>query len=124
MRTPTCLSSCAEAGAQTRSSAVLRLHSFPSLVLMFYALFSAVLLRAQGVGTIVTVAGNGIAGFSGDGGQSTNASLNLMQNVVVARDGTLFIADWQNHRIRKVSPTGIISTAAGTGTAGFSGDGG
>ena len=81
-------------------------------------------LAGQGIGTIVTVAGNGGTGFSGDGGQSTNASFNTPVYVAVGHDGTLYIVDWFNNRIRKVAPTGIITTVAGNGTAGFSGDGG
>jgi uncharacterized protein (TIGR03437 family) len=75
-------------------------------------------------GIISTVAGNGAHGFSGDGGPSTTASLNRPSGVTVDAVGNFFIADADNRRIRKVSPAGIISTAAGSGTAGFSGDGG
>ena len=72
-------------------------------------------------GVIRTVAGNGIRGFSGDGGPATNASLLFPQGVAVDTAGNLFIADTNNHRIRKVSPNGVIRTVAGSG---FSGDGG
>jgi len=75
-------------------------------------------------GIISTVAGNGMAGFSGDGGSATSASLNLPQGVAVDAAGNVYIADWGNNRIRKVNPSGVISTAAGNGTPGFSGDGG
>jgi sugar lactone lactonase YvrE len=75
-------------------------------------------------GIISTVAGNGSSGFSGDGGPATSAQLNIPWNVAVDSAGNLFIADRDNHRIRKVTPDGIIRTAAGIGTAGFSGDGG
>ncbi|AKT39594.1 RHS repeat-associated core domain-containing protein [Chondromyces crocatus] len=75
-------------------------------------------------GTITTVAGSGTAGFSGDGGPATQAQLRNPLSVAVTEDGTLFIADTQNHRIRRVGPDGTITTVAGTGTAGFSGDGG
>ncbi|WP_156338697.1 RHS repeat-associated core domain-containing protein [Chondromyces crocatus] len=75
-------------------------------------------------GTITTVAGNGTAGFSGDGGPATQAQLRNPFSVAVTEDGTLFIADTQNHRIRRVGLDGTITTVAGTGTAGFSGDGG
>jgi len=74
---------------------------------------------------INTVAGNGTAGFSGDGGTATNASLNSPVGVAVDNKGTLFIGDDLNHRVRRVdASTGIITTFAGNGTAGFSGDGG
>jgi sugar lactone lactonase YvrE len=70
------------------------------------------------------VAGTGAAGFSGDGGRAINANLNGPLGLAVVPDGTLYIADTQNHRIRKVDPTGTISTVVGSGTRGFSGDGG
>lgn len=75
-------------------------------------------------GIITTVAGNGTAGFSGDGGAATSATLNQPIGVAVDASGNLYIADEQNSRIRKVTPGGIISTVAGNGTPGFSGDGG
>jgi uncharacterized protein (TIGR03437 family) len=73
---------------------------------------------------ITTVAGNGTSGFSGDGGPATSAQLNGAQAVVVDQAGNLFIADSFNSRIRKVSPGGIMTTVAGNGISGFSGDGG
>ena len=75
-------------------------------------------------GTISSVAGTGAAGFSGDGGPATAARLSNPTDVVVDGAGDLFIADYGNHRIRKVSPSGRISTFAGTGANGYSGDGG
>ena len=75
-------------------------------------------------GIISTVAGNGVYGFTGDGGPATSASFNLPTSLAVDAAGNLFIADNKNNRIRKVTPGGIISTVAGKGTAGFSGDGG
>jgi len=75
-------------------------------------------------GIIATVAGNGIPGFSGDGGPATQASFNYPHSIAVGPDGSLYIGDFLNHRIRRVSPNGIIATVAGNGTKGFSGDGG
>jgi YD repeat-containing protein len=75
-------------------------------------------------GIITTVAGTGLQGFSGDGGPATQARLNFAADIALAPDGTLYIADSLNHRIRRVGPDGIITTVAGTGVAGFSGDGG
>ena len=75
-------------------------------------------------GSIRTVAGNGAHGFSGDGGPATSAALNNPSGVAVDSTGNLFIADSRNNRIRKVSPSGIITTVAGDGTTAFSGDGG
>src|SRR5260370_1327183 len=73
-------------------------------------------------GIIATVAGNGIAGHSGDGGPATSAALNAPIGVAVDMAGNLFITDQSNHRIRKVNTGGVITTVAGNGDAGFSGD--
>ena len=75
-------------------------------------------------GIISTVAGNGSQGYSGDGGPALKAELNLPTGVAVDASGNLFIADTGNDRIRKVTPGGTISTVAGNGTVGYSGDGG
>ena len=74
-------------------------------------------------GIISTVAGNGEQGFAGDGGASTSALLDSPAGVAVDTSGNIYIADTHNNRIREVS-SGVIETIAGTGTAGFSGDGG
>ncbi len=75
-------------------------------------------------GIITTVAGNGTAGDTGDGGPAEEASLNLPADVDVDDAGNVFIADQNNHKIRRVDAvTGIIKTIAGNGTPGFSGDG-
>jgi NHL repeat len=80
---------------------------------------------AAGTWVINTVAGTGTAGFSGAGGAATAGQLNYPAEVVVDGAGNVFIADTNNSCIRKVAAgTGVISTVAGTGTAGFSGDGG
>jgi NHL repeat len=79
--------------------------------------------RVRPDGTIVTVAGAGAAGLSGDGGLATSALLNRPQGVAPTPDGGFLIADTENDRIRRVSPAGVIATLAGT-TKGFSGDGG
>ncbi len=75
-------------------------------------------------GTINTVAGNGVLSYSGDNGPAIRAQLNGPQGVAVDAAGNLYIVDAQNNVIRRVSTTGIITTIAGTGTSGFSGDGG
>jgi hypothetical protein len=72
----------------------------------------------QATGIISTVAGNGRMGFSGDGGPSTSAELNLPYSVAFGPSGNLFIADFVNHRIRKVDASGTISTIAGSGPIG------
>ncbi len=73
---------------------------------------------------ITTVVGNGASGYTGDGGAATAAELKTPNGVVVDGAGNIYIADQGNNVIRKVNTAGIISTIAGTGTAGFSGDGG
>ncbi len=73
-------------------------------------------------GIITTVAGNGTNGFSGDGGAATNAELAYPSGVVVDATDNLFIADSENYRIREVSTNGIITTVAGNGFGGYSGD--
>jgi YD repeat-containing protein len=80
--------------------------------------------RIDGQGIITTIAGNGGYGSVGDGGPATDASLSGPSDVDVAPDGTVYIADTNANRIRRVSTNGIISTFAGNGTYGFSGDGG
>jgi sugar lactone lactonase YvrE len=76
-------------------------------------------------GIITTVAGNGTPGFTGDGGAATNAELRSPSGVAINGSGDLFIADCDNNRIRRVdAKTGIITTVAGNGTPGFTGDGG
>ena len=75
-------------------------------------------------GTITTIAGTGEDGFSGDGGPATEAHLYAPQSVAVDGAGNLYIGDLYNHRIRKVDSRGTITTIAGTGESGFSGDGG
>ncbi|MGD9171017.1 MAG: hypothetical protein PVI97_13280, partial [Candidatus Thiodiazotropha sp.] len=75
-------------------------------------------------GMIATAVGNGISGYSGDGGLAQAASISLPTDIAIAPDGALYFADSGNFRIRKVDQNGIITTVAGTGTAGFSGDGG
>jgi sugar lactone lactonase YvrE len=75
-------------------------------------------------GKISTAAGTGRAGPAGDGGTAVAAQLNRPFGVAVDGAGHLYIADADNHRVRKVTPDGKISTVAGTGKAGFEGDGG
>jgi trimeric autotransporter adhesin len=80
--------------------------------------------KVSSSGVIATVAGNGSFGYSGDGGQLTSAQLYWPNGIATDSAGNLFIADTENNRIRKASPSGIITTVAGTGYFGFSGDGG
>ena len=78
----------------------------------------------SGQNTITTVAGDGTLGYTGDGGQAKAAELNLPSGVVFDSARDMYIADPGAHVVRKVTPAGIISTYAGTGTTGFTGDGG
>jgi uncharacterized protein (TIGR03437 family) len=80
--------------------------------------------KVNPAGTITTVAGVGTAGASGDEGQAAMALLASPRGVVVDDMGDIFIADTGNHRIRQVTPDGVIHGIAGTGAAGFAGDGG
>ena len=75
-------------------------------------------------GIITTVAGTGEQGFHGDGGPATHAAISLPRDVALDSDGSLYIADGANNRIRKVDPNGTITTVVGTGREKFSGDGG
>ncbi|HEV1286055.1 MAG TPA: SBBP repeat-containing protein [Bryobacteraceae bacterium] len=107
---------------------------------VYFAEIGNQVIRKISRGVITTVAGNGTAGFSGDGGPATSAQLNLQSSgvncclpvnpsprlpggIAVDPAGNLFIADSGNQRVRMVS-NGVITTIAGTGTPGFSGDGG
>ena len=80
--------------------------------------------RVDPSGMITTIAGTGEAGFSGDGDRGGSAQLDSPRDVAADRAGELYIADTRNNRIRRVDPSGIITTIAGTGEAGFSGDSG
>ena len=75
-------------------------------------------------GIITTLAGTGIPGFSGDGGPAPLAQLGTILSLATGPDGSVYLADQTNFRIRRIGPDGIIDTVAGTGVSGFSGDGG
>lgn len=74
-------------------------------------------------GIITTVAGTGKHGFRGDGGPAVEAEISVPAAIAIDREGNLFIADFRNHRIRKVSTAGIMSTIAGNGNPKHNGDG-
>lgn len=92
-------------------------------ILIFFLSISFAVVKAQS-GIITTVAGDAGIGYNGDNQQATVADLNLDGGVTVDDAGNIYIADSQNNRIRKVNTSGIITTIAGNGFAGFSGDGG
>jgi len=90
----------------------------------FYIADTGRVRRVGGNGIITTIAGTGSPGFNGDGGPATAAQISEARGVAVGGDGSIYIADFTNGRIRKVGPNGIITTVAGNGSFGFSGDGG
>src|SRR5688572_6103267 len=86
--------------------------------------FLSLTISAQNY-TINTIAGNGSPGFSGDGGSANNAKLNSPNGVAFDQHGHVLIVDHVNARVRSVDKnSGVITTIAGNGVAGFSGDGG
>ena len=85
---------------------------------------NSVIRKVSTSGVISTVAGNGTAGYMGDNGPATAAELANPDGIAVDASGNIYISDWYNNVIRKVSAAGIITTIAGTGTSGFSGDAG
>ena len=89
-------------------------------ILFFFVIFS---ITAQSQ-IITTIAGGATYGYSGDGGPATAAELNNPIDVKIDASGNRYICEYQNHCIRKVTPSGTIRTIAGTGTAGSGGDGG
>jgi len=99
----------------------LRVFTFSALMALY-----AVEGQSQPAFTISTVAGDGNTGYSGDGGPATSATLYNPLGVAVDSAGNVYIADFYNNNnvIRKVAPNGIITTYAGTGAYGDSGDGG
>ncbi|HYD21302.1 MAG TPA: T9SS type A sorting domain-containing protein [Flavipsychrobacter sp.] len=96
----------------------MRLSAF---CLLLFTSISFTNLKAQ---IITTVAGNGTASYCGDNGQATSACLHNPSGVTIDQNNNIYIADASNNRIRKIDGTGVITTVAGTGTAGYSGDGG
>jgi sugar lactone lactonase YvrE len=91
--------------------------SLMAIILSFHAFAAPSLI-------ISNFAGNGTKGYSGDGGVATEAQLNFPTGISRGPDGALYICDTGNHRVRKVARDGIITTIAGTGVGGWSGDGG
>ena len=75
-------------------------------------------------GTITTIAGTGERGYSGDGGPAIEAQLGFLDGIALDSSGNIYVADYENSRIRRIDPAGMITTFAGTGEEGYSGDGG
>ena len=80
--------------------------------------------KVNASGIITTFAGTGVYGYTGDGGPATAAKLGVLYGITVDRHNNVFVVDNSNNCIRKIDPSGIISTVCGDGTAGYSGDGG
>jgi streptogramin lyase len=91
----------------------------------FVCLFSlAAGVSLQAAGTIKTIAGNGTAGSSGDGGPAAAATLNNPFGIARGPDGALYVCEFSGHVVRRIDDKGVITTIAGSGTPGYSGDGG
>lgn len=90
------------------------------ITLLFASIFCLTAAQSQ---VIVTVAGTGTSGYSGDGGPATNAQMINPSAIVFDKDGNCYFSDDAQSRIRKITSGGIITTVAGNGTSGFSGDG-
>lgn len=99
-------------------------HARPDGSIVFVDQLNSRIRRISPDGVLSTIAGAGAAGFSGDGGPATAAQLNRPSRIAFAADGTIYVADTNNNRVRRITPAGIISTYAGNGIAGFAGDGG
>ena len=97
----------------------------PARVACTIAILGGLAAPAQAApGDIFTFAGTGVAGFGGDGGPATSAALQQPIALAWLGDGSVLVADFGNHRIRRISPGGQITTVAGTGQGGSQGDGG
>jgi len=91
----------------------------------FSELDTCLVRRVDASGVVTTIAGNGLCGYTGDGGSALDTRLSdMLGGLALAADGTLYIAEGFNCRVRKVAPDGTIDTVAGTGACEFSGDGG
>src|SRR5688500_11654224 len=102
----------------------MRIHSLLSAILLL-TLSESRGQSAPAPGTVITIAGTGALGFSGDGGPATNATLKEISGLAFGGDGTLYFADEGNLRIRAIDPvTGIVRTIAGTGIGGNEGNNG
>lgn len=91
---------------------------------IYYTAYHRIRKIAAGTGIVTTVAGSTTPGLSGDGGPASAAQLYAPEGICIDATGNLFVADRRNNRVRKISSTGIITTIAGTGAAGYTGDGG
>ncbi len=88
-----------------------------------YIADAAMIRKVTPGGTITTVAGNGISGYAGDGGPAISAQIGPCYGLAADSGGNLYLSDYSNNVIRKVTSTGTITTVAGNGQAGYTGDG-
>ena len=96
----------------------------PHLNFYFADVANVRIRKVDSSGIITTICGNGTNGFTGDGGPATAAQIYDLTNIALDPAGNLYLFDAGNNRVRRIDPAGIITTVAGNGTAGFSGDGG
>ena len=92
--------------------------------LYFTDVYYCVVRKINTIGIISTVAGTGVYGYTGDGGLATAATLHSPVDLSIDRVGNIYVSDLKNNVIRKIDPSGIISTVIGTGVYGYTGDGG
>jgi hypothetical protein len=92
--------------------------------LLYFLFLCIVCNTATKAQTITTIAGTGTYGFFGDGGLATAAQFKSPRGIIADNSGNIYISDYENHRVRKISPSGVITTIGGNGTATISGDGG
>ena len=93
---------------------------------LFFIIFASLMASSYTGNSqiITTIAGTGVAGYNGDGILASSAQLMGPVNIVLDKFGNIYIADLYNYRVRKISLSGVITTVAGNGTMGYSGDGG
>ena len=92
--------------------------------LVFADALNHVVIRIESNNTVTVVAGNGVRGFSGDGGDARRASFDQPRGVAIDKAGNIYISDGRNFRVRRVDTRGIITTFAGRGINGWGADGG
>jgi len=97
---------------------------FPDSSFVIADLGNARIRQVDANGVIRTIAGTGSTGTSGDGGPAISARFNVPIGLTIGADGSIYVLDIKAHRIRRINPAGLITNYAGTGTEGFSGDGG
>ncbi len=97
---------------------------FATICCLVLSLLGLVKVNGQCTPTITTIAGNGTAGYTGNGGSAISAELNSPYGICTSTDGSIYFADLNNNVVRKITPAGIVSTIAGNGTAAYTGDGG